>query len=85
MERRGGVVVRREIPDIFGSGGDPVANRKLSEVVVDTLADLHAVDATEVGLDSLGRPDGFLERQVGVSQILLEKPGCRRTSQFDDR
>ena len=28
---------------------------------------------------------GFRERQVGVSQILLEKPGCRRTSRLDDR
>ncbi|HAA71459.1 MAG TPA: SAM-dependent methyltransferase [Planctomycetaceae bacterium] len=28
---------------------------------------------------------GFRERQVGVSQILLEKPGCRRSSQLDDR
>ena len=28
------------------------------------LADLHSVDVGEVGLDGLGRPDGFLERQV---------------------
>ena len=27
---------------------------------------------------------GFRERQVGVSQILLEKPGCRRISELDD-
>ena len=27
---------------------------------------------------------GFRERQVGVSQILLEKPGCRRGSVLDD-
>ncbi|MBB74930.1 MAG: SAM-dependent methyltransferase [Planctomycetaceae bacterium] len=26
---------------------------------------------------------GFRERQVGVSQILFEKPGCRRSSQLD--
>ncbi|MCZ6783381.1 MAG: phosphotransferase family protein [Proteobacteria bacterium] len=64
MERRGGVVVRREIPPEFGSGSDPVANRKLSEVVIDTLVDFHAVDPEKVGLEKLGKPEGFLERQV---------------------
>jgi len=64
MERRQGVVVRGRVPDAFGGGRDRVANRKLSEVVIDTLAELHAVDATALGLDSLGKPEGFLERQV---------------------
>ncbi|TCP50106.1 aminoglycoside phosphotransferase (APT) family kinase protein [Tamaricihabitans halophyticus] len=32
--------------------------------VVDTLADLHAVQPESVGLADFGRPEGFLERQV---------------------
>ena len=64
MERRTGVVVRRLVPRVFGGGDDPVANRKLSQVVIDTLVDLHAVDAEAAGLGSLGKPDGFLRRQV---------------------
>ena len=64
MERRHGVVVQNVVPDVFGGGGDLVANRKLSEVVVDTLADFHAVSPADAGLADLGRPDGFLERQV---------------------
>ncbi len=64
MERRHGIVVQNTVPDIFGGGRDPVANRKLSEVVVDTLADFHAVNPEAAGLGDLGRPDGFLERQV---------------------
>jgi aminoglycoside phosphotransferase (APT) family kinase protein len=64
MERRHGVVVRGAIPEAFGGGKDEVANRKLSEVVVDVLADFHAVDARKCGLGDIGRPDGFLERQV---------------------
>src|SRR5690606_19455727 len=44
MERRHGVVVRGAIPACFGGGEDVDANRKLSEVVVDVLADFHAVD-----------------------------------------
>lgn len=64
MERRDGVVVRGEVPAVFGSGNDPEANRKLSEVVVDTLAEFHSVDPAACDLDDLGRPDGFLGRQV---------------------
>ena len=64
MERRRGVVVRREVPECFGGGRDPVANRKLSEAVIDTLVDFHAVEPNPIGLDTLGRdPEHFLERQ----------------------
>ena len=64
MERRYGVVVRRDVPPEFGGGTDPVATRKLSEVLIDTLADFHAVDPKAAGLDGLGRPEGYLARQV---------------------
>jgi aminoglycoside phosphotransferase (APT) family kinase protein len=64
MERRLGVVVRGEIPERFGGGEDIESNRKLSTVVIDTLADFHAVDPAECGLEELGHPEGFLERQV---------------------
>ena len=64
MERLDGIVVRGEIPEVFGSGEDPDANRGLSEVVITTLAEFHAVDPASCGLDDLGRPEGFLTRQV---------------------
>jgi aminoglycoside phosphotransferase (APT) family kinase protein len=64
MERRRGIVVRAFVPPEFGSGKDPVANRKLSEVVVGTLVEFHSVDPASVGLEALGKPAGFLERQV---------------------
>lgn len=64
MERRDGVVVRGEIPQRFGAGDDPDATRKLSEVVIDTLAEFHAVNPVSCGLDDLGHPEGFLARQV---------------------
>lgn len=64
MERRQGTVVRRVIPEHWGGGRDAVVNRKISEVLIDTLADLHSVDAKSIGLDTLGKPDGFLLRQV---------------------
>lgn len=65
MERRTGVVVRNLVPPEYGGGRDPEANRKLSEVVIDTLVDFHAVDYRALGLEKLGRdPEHFLERQV---------------------
>jgi aminoglycoside phosphotransferase (APT) family kinase protein len=64
MERRRGTVVRREVPPEFGGGADATANRKLSEAVIDALVDFHAVDPAAAGLETLGRPQGYLERQV---------------------
>jgi len=64
MERRHGTVVRREVPPEFGGGTDRVANRKLSEAIIDPLADFHAVDPVAAGLEGLGKPEGYLARQV---------------------
>lgn len=64
MERLPGVVVKEQVPEIFGSGKDAAINEALSTVVIDTLTQFHAVDPQECGLETLGRPDGFLERQV---------------------
>jgi aminoglycoside phosphotransferase (APT) family kinase protein len=64
MERRRGTVVRREVPPQFGGGADRDANRKLSEAVIDTLAAFHTVDPKAAGLESLGKPEGYLQRQV---------------------
>ena len=62
MERRRGVVVRREEP--VGLANREDARRHLSEAMVDTLADLHALDITRGPIASLGKPAGFVERQV---------------------
>jgi aminoglycoside phosphotransferase (APT) family kinase protein len=46
---------------------DTYTDRELQACVTElvrVLADLHSVDVDEVGLTGLGRPDGFLERQV---------------------
>jgi aminoglycoside phosphotransferase (APT) family kinase protein len=61
-ERRHGFVIRDDIPAEFA--GRPELNRRIGLAVVDALADLHLVRPAEIGLDDLGRPDGFLERQL---------------------
>jgi aminoglycoside phosphotransferase (APT) family kinase protein len=62
MERRHGLVVRTEVPPEIA--GDPGLRHRVSEALVDTLVALHAVDWEAVGLAGLGRPAGFVERQV---------------------
>ncbi|MEZ5218363.1 MAG: phosphotransferase family protein [Ilumatobacteraceae bacterium] len=43
----------------------PVENRpRLAESFIDTLAALHSVDPESVGLADLGRPDGYVARQL---------------------
>ncbi len=64
MERRRGTVVRGIIPPAFGSGRDAAVNRRISEVIIDALADLHAVEYRVLGLETLGKPEGFVRRQI---------------------
>ncbi|MBA3474466.1 MAG: phosphotransferase family protein [Rubrobacter sp.] len=62
MERREGV----NVDDSFPEGVEPNEElcRGMSRMVADTLVELHAVDWREAGLEELGKPEGFLERQV---------------------
>jgi aminoglycoside phosphotransferase (APT) family kinase protein len=62
MERRSGLVVRAAEPPQLAD--NPAARRAISEAMIDTLAQLHAVDVAAEGLSPLGKPAGFVERQV---------------------
>lgn len=61
-EYRDGTVVWDSIP---ASMSDlPDAGRRIGLAVIDGLAGLHAVAPAACGLSDLGRPEGYLERQV---------------------
>jgi aminoglycoside phosphotransferase (APT) family kinase protein len=62
MERRHGLVVRHEEPPELAN--QPEQRRRVSHAVVDVLADLHLVNLEAHGLSALGKPSGFVERQV---------------------
>ncbi|MGA9544993.1 MAG: phosphotransferase family protein [Candidatus Sulfotelmatobacter sp.] len=62
MEPIRGVILRRELP--AGLLLSPPVAQKLSEAFLDNLARLHAVEYDKIGLDDLGKPQGYLERQV---------------------
>jgi len=62
MERRRGLVVRRENPPEIGE--DVGLRRRVGEALIDTLVQLHAVDVSRPPISAIGKPAGFLERQL---------------------
>jgi aminoglycoside phosphotransferase (APT) family kinase protein len=62
MEPIHGVILRRDPPP--GLDFPPKTARRLSESFVENLALLHSLDYAAVGLADLGKPQGYLERQV---------------------
>jgi aminoglycoside phosphotransferase (APT) family kinase protein len=62
MERRRGIVIRREMPAEFGDSQE--VRRRISEALVDTMALLHSVDIYSTGIAGIGKPAGFVTRQV---------------------
>jgi aminoglycoside phosphotransferase (APT) family kinase protein len=62
MERLRGVILRRDPP--AGVTLDSATMRRLGCTLVDGLVELHAIDYKAIGLADLGRPDGYMERQV---------------------
>src|ERR1700677_2630963 len=56
MEPMRGIILRREL--------SPATARQLSEAFLDNLVRLHGLDYEKIGLGDLGKPQGYLERQV---------------------
>jgi aminoglycoside phosphotransferase (APT) family kinase protein len=57
-----GVILRRNPPASLEFTAETA--RRLSESFVDNLARLHSLDYQSIGLGDLGKPEGYLERQV---------------------
>jgi aminoglycoside phosphotransferase (APT) family kinase protein len=62
MERIRGIVLRRDIPESLGLG--PGDMTRLCENLFKVLYELHSVDYRKIGLGELGKPEGYVERQV---------------------
>ena len=62
MEPITGIILRRDPPP--GLPFKPETARRLCESFIDNLARLHNIDYASVGLADLGKPHGYLERQV---------------------
>ncbi|MGD9721003.1 MAG: phosphotransferase family protein [Pirellulales bacterium] len=62
MERRRGVVLRRKLPEGFNL--DATAMNRLNRAFLDNLVAFHKIDYEAAGLGDLGRPAGYVGRQV---------------------
>lgn len=62
MERIKGIILRKDPPAGLDLSAEKV--RKLCESFIDTLAELHNLDYKKAGLGELGKPEGYVERQV---------------------
>jgi aminoglycoside phosphotransferase (APT) family kinase protein len=62
IEYRTGAVIRADLPEPMNAV--PGAAELVSGAFTQAVADLHLVDPAACGLDDLGRPDGFVERQL---------------------
>jgi aminoglycoside phosphotransferase (APT) family kinase protein len=62
MERRRGIVLRKTLPP--GLTVEPATARRLGLALIDNLACLHGLDHQQIGLADLGKPEGYVARQV---------------------
>lgn len=62
MERRHGEVVRGVVPESMRA--HPKVGRRMGIALVEAMAEFHLLDPSDCGLADLGRPAGFVERQV---------------------
>lgn len=81
MERVRGVVIREQLPPPFDT--DLQARRQLGEELIDRLVDLHALDWQASGLADIGRPQGYLARQLRRWAGQLEAARTRAIPELD--
>lgn len=62
MERVKGVILRYHMPKEMHPDAELMSS--ISASWLDTLVELHAINFEEVGLGDLGRPDGYVKRQI---------------------
>ncbi len=88
IEFRQGLIIRGGVLPRLPLQGE-AAGRRLSEMLIETLAAIHAVDTSAIGLDGLGRPDGFVVRAVAGwskrgERVALDAPSRRRVAEIAD-
>ncbi|HKA01459.1 MAG TPA: phosphotransferase family protein, partial [Candidatus Solibacter sp.] len=82
MERRRGVILREEIPAEFVAiDAHP---RMIGEAFLDALVSLHKVDVAAPGIRELGKPEGYVERQVRGWADRWERAKTADVSELDD-
>ncbi len=82
MQKLEGRVLRQKKPKDLDL--TPAIMKKLTEGFVDELAGLHAVDVGAAGLADIGKPDGYVQRQVDGWTGRYEKAKTDEISDLDN-
>lgn len=80
MDKVPGVVIRGSVPAPFNT---PELRWQLGRELIHNLAKLHAADWQKAGLATLGKPAGYLERQVRRWSDQLERSRIRPQPDLD--
>ncbi len=62
MERRNGLIIRGKSPTSLENS--PELQRKVCESFIENLVELHSLNYKKIGLETLGKPEGYVTRQV---------------------
>ena len=62
VERRRGLIIRGKSPENLENS--PELQRKVCESFIENLVKLHSLDYKSIGLENLGKPEGYAQRQV---------------------
>ncbi len=80
MQKIPGIVIRSAVPEAFAT---PAYRAGLAEELIQILVRLHAVDWKAVSLETLGKPEGYLERQLKRWTGQLDKSRHRPLPELD--
>ncbi|MBN1654483.1 MAG: phosphotransferase family protein [Deltaproteobacteria bacterium] len=62
MERKKGVILRKDLPDKLNIS--PEMMKRLCASLIDNLVEIHNLDWVSLELNEIGKPEGFLARQL---------------------
>ena len=62
MERRRGLIIRGKSPENLENS--PELQRKVCESFIENFVNLHSLDYKKIGLENLGKPEGYATRQT---------------------
>lgn len=62
MEKLSGIILRKDLPK--GLSFSKEQAKKLCMTLIDLQADIHAIEVKKAGLDFIGKPAGYVQRQV---------------------
>ena len=71
MERVKGIILRSDLPSELAFSADDT--QTLCKSFIDKLVELHRVDYTACGLGELGKPEGYVQRQISGWSDRYEK------------